>query len=101
MALCFANLFQHTYYLFYVFILLINIGTKKDNLFDKQQLVETSDWPKFGSVPAEIENVTEISVSVPAKLVISVSAKISVQNLTKISQFFVASKVVFCLIFHV
>ncbi len=44
--------------------------------------VLNSDRPKFGSVPvpAEIETVTEISVSVPAKLVISVPAEISVQN---------------------
>ncbi len=41
-----------------------------------------SDRPKFGSVPvpAEIETGTEIPVSVPAKLVISVLDKISVQN---------------------
>ncbi len=42
----------------------------------------TSDRPKFGSVPlpAEISSRTEISVSVPAELQISVQAKISVQN---------------------
>ena len=39
-----------------------------------------SDRPKFGSVPvpAEIKTVTEISVSVPARLRISVPAGISV-----------------------
>jgi hypothetical protein len=43
---------------------------------------KSSDRPKFGSVPvpAGIKTGTEISVSVPAKFVISVSAGISVQN---------------------
>ena len=44
--------------------------------------VNTSDRPKFGSVPvpAEILVWTEISVPVPARFEISVSAEISVQN---------------------
>jgi len=44
-------------------------------------LLITSDRPKFGSVPvpAEIGTGAEISVSVPARFNISVSAEISVR----------------------
>ncbi len=48
-----------------------------------------SDRPKFGSVPvpAEIGTGAEISVSVPARFNISVSAEISVQMWTEIQHF--------------
>ncbi len=44
--------------------------------------MESSDRPKFGSVPvsAEILTGTEILVSVPAELTVSVPAEISVQK---------------------
>jgi len=50
-----------------------------------QKYVNTSDRPKFGSVPvpAEILTWTGISVSVPARFVISVPAEFSVEMWTE------------------
>jgi hypothetical protein len=49
-------------------------------------MLSSSDRPKFGlvPVPAEIKTGTKISVSVPARLRISVPAGISVQMWTEI-----------------
>jgi hypothetical protein len=54
---------------------------------------ESSDRQKFGSVPAEIKTETKISVSVPARFVISVLTGISVQNWAEINYFFVSFEV--------
>ena len=63
---------------------MITLGhTKSDTI--NLMITITSDRPKFGSVPvpAKIVTWTDISVSVPAKFQISVSAEISVQTWTE------------------